>query len=70
MTIKYFVENQIKNAQENERQKEIRSVAFKPECRFEKLFIVASVCWHFIIHDASAKKKLKLSNARDNCILE
>ena len=31
MAIKYLVENQIKNAQENEGQKEIRSVAFKPE---------------------------------------
>ena len=70
MTVKYFVENQIKNAQENEGEKEIRSVAFKPERRFEKLFIVASVFWHFIIHDASAKKKLKLSNARDNFIQE
>ena len=47
-----------------------RSVAFKPQHRFEKLFIAASVFWHFIIHDASAKKKLKLSNARNNCIQE
>ena len=60
MTIKYFVENQIKNAQGNEGQKEIRSVAFKPERRFERLFVVASVFWHFIIHDASAKKEAQI----------
>ena len=42
----------------------MRSVAFKPERGFGKLFIVASVFWHFIIQEASAKKKVKLSNPR------
>ena len=70
MAIKYFVENYIKNAQVNKKQNEIRSAAFKHERCFGKLFIVASVFWHFIIQDASAKKKVKLSNVRGNYIQE
>ena len=47
-----------------------RSAAFKPERRFGKFFFVTSVFWHFIIQDVSGKKKVKLSNARGNCIQE
>ena len=59
--IEYFVENQIKSDQENEGQKEIRRVAFKHELCFEKLFIVSSFFWHFVIRGASSKKMIKFS---------
>ena len=56
--IEYFVENQIKSDQENEGQKEIRRVAFKHELCFEKLFIVSSFFWHFVIQVSSPRGEI------------